>query len=108
MIFSRTSSELQVIARNCDWFIAPSAPVVIGPEYLLWFWFFDIHLKTALSEPKRNCLCMFQKEVEDWRRPKNFNKALGEAQHLIESADMNEVKIFLRLVRVRCFNHKFC
>lgn len=29
-------------------------------------------------------------EVADWRRPKNFNKALGEAQHLIESADMNE------------------
>ena len=28
--FSRASSELQVIARNCDWFIALSAPVVIG------------------------------------------------------------------------------
>ena len=51
-------------------------------------------MQPLLSEPKRNCLCMFQKEVEDWRRPKNFNKALGEAQHLIESADMNEVKIF--------------
>ncbi|CAH3132502.1 unnamed protein product [Porites lobata] len=30
------------------------------------------------------------KEVEVWRRPKNFNKALGEAQHLIENADMNK------------------
>ena len=28
--FSRALSELQVIARNCDWFIALSAPVVIG------------------------------------------------------------------------------
>ena len=28
--FSRASSELQVIARNCDWFIALFAPVVIG------------------------------------------------------------------------------
>ena len=28
--FSRALSELQVIARKCDWFIALSAPVVIG------------------------------------------------------------------------------
>ena len=28
--FSRASSELQVIARNCDWFIVLLAPVVIG------------------------------------------------------------------------------
>ena len=28
--FSRGLSELQVIARNCDWFIALFAPVVIG------------------------------------------------------------------------------
>ena len=28
--FSWALSELQVIARNCDWFIALSAPVVIG------------------------------------------------------------------------------
>lgn len=30
------------------------------------------------------------KEIEEWRRPRNFNKALGEAQHLIENADMNK------------------
>ena len=30
VIFSRALSELQVIARSCDWFIALSAPVVIG------------------------------------------------------------------------------
>ena len=28
--FFRASSELQVIARNCDWFIALFVPVVIG------------------------------------------------------------------------------
>ena len=28
--FSRALSKLQVIARNCDWFIALFAPVVIG------------------------------------------------------------------------------
>ena len=30
--FSRALCELQVIARNCDWFIALSGPVVIGPS----------------------------------------------------------------------------
>ena len=29
-VFSRASSELQVIARDCDWFIALFVPVVIG------------------------------------------------------------------------------
>ena len=28
--FSRALSELKVIARSCDWFIALSPPVVIG------------------------------------------------------------------------------
>ena len=28
--FSRALSELQVISRNCDWFIALFAPAVIG------------------------------------------------------------------------------
>jgi len=28
--FSRASSELQVIARNCDWFMSLFVPVVIG------------------------------------------------------------------------------
>ena len=28
--FSRASSKIQIIARNCDWFIALSAPGVIG------------------------------------------------------------------------------
>ena len=36
---SRASSELQVIARNCDWFIALSAPVVIGRSNCFGFGF---------------------------------------------------------------------
>ena len=30
--FSRALSELQIIARNCDWFIVLFVPVVIGPN----------------------------------------------------------------------------
>ena len=37
--FSRASSELQVIARNCDWFIALSAPFVIGRSNCFGFGF---------------------------------------------------------------------
>ena len=37
--FFRTSSELQLIARNCDWFIALSAAVVIGRSNCFGFGF---------------------------------------------------------------------
>ena len=37
--FSRASRELQVVARNCDWFIALSAPVVIGRSNCFGFGF---------------------------------------------------------------------
>ena len=37
--FSRALSELKVIARNCDWFIALSAPVVIGQSNCFGFGF---------------------------------------------------------------------
>ena len=37
--FSRASSELQVIARNCDWFIALPASVVIGQSNCFGFGF---------------------------------------------------------------------
>ena len=37
--FSRALSELQVIARNCDWFIALPAPVVIGGSNCFGFGF---------------------------------------------------------------------
>ena len=35
---SRASSELHVIARNCDWFLALSAPVVIGRSNCVVIW----------------------------------------------------------------------
>ena len=37
--FSRALSELQVIARNYDWFIALPAPVVIGQSNCFGFGF---------------------------------------------------------------------
>ena len=37
--FSRASSELQVIARNCDWFIVLFVPVVIGRSNCFGFGF---------------------------------------------------------------------
>ena len=37
--FSRPWSGLQVIARNCDWFIALPAPVVIGRSNCFGFGF---------------------------------------------------------------------
>ena len=37
--FSHALSELQVIARNCDWFIALIAPVVIGGSNCFGFGF---------------------------------------------------------------------
>ena len=37
--FSRALSQLQVIAGNCDWFIALSTPVVIGRNNFFGFRF---------------------------------------------------------------------
>ena len=37
--FSCASSELQIIARNCEWFIALPAPVVIGRRNCFGFGF---------------------------------------------------------------------
>ena len=37
--FSRALSELQIIARNCDWFIALFVPVVIGRSNCFGFGF---------------------------------------------------------------------
>ena len=50
---------------------------------------------------KNCCVFVFQKEIEEWRRPRNFNKALGEAQHLIDYADMN--KVFNTLIKFSMF-----
>ena len=40
--FSRASGELQVIARNCDWFIALFVPVVIGRSNCFGFGFWTV------------------------------------------------------------------
>ena len=40
--FSRASSELQVIARNCDWFIVLFVPVVIGRSTCFGFGFLTV------------------------------------------------------------------
>ena len=47
--FSRASSELQVISRNCDWFIALFAPVVIGRSYCFGFGFSTVIWKPLYS-----------------------------------------------------------
>ena len=43
--FSRALSELQVIARNCDWFIALFVPVVIGRNNCFAFGFATVTWK---------------------------------------------------------------
>ena len=50
--FSRAMSEVQVIARNCDWFISLAAPVVIGRSNCFGFGF-----STVIWKPLyRSCL----------------------------------------------------
>ena len=44
--FSRSSSELQVISRNCDWFISLFVPVVIGRSNCFGFGFSTVILKS--------------------------------------------------------------
>ena len=64
--FSRALSELQVIARNCDWFIALFVPAVIGRSNCLGFGF-----STVISKPfysvNRNLLA-------GWERYPSFEK----------------------------------
>ena len=47
--FSRASSELQVISRNCDWLIALFAPVVIGRSNCFGFGFSTVIWKLLYS-----------------------------------------------------------
>ena len=63
--FSRALSELHAIARNFDWFIALSAPVVIGRSNCFGFSFSTViwkplyteapHQKISLSPAYKNC-----------------------------------------------------
>ena len=50
--FSRASRELQVIARNCDWFMALFVAVVIGRSYCFGFGFSTV-IRKPLSYDKR-------------------------------------------------------
>ena len=47
--FSRATSELQVIGRNCDWFITLFAPVVIGRSNCFGFGFSTVIWKPLYS-----------------------------------------------------------
>ena len=53
--FSRAWSELHVIARNCDWFIALFPPVVIGRSNCFGFGFSTVIWKPLYC--RRNTLC---------------------------------------------------
>ena len=48
--FSHTLSELQVIGRNCDWFIVLSASVVIGRSNCFGFAFSTVVWKPLYHE----------------------------------------------------------
>ena len=52
--FSRASSELHVIARNCDWFIALPAPVVLGRSNCLGFGFSTVIWKPVYETLTQN------------------------------------------------------
>ena len=56
--FSRASSELQVIARNCDWFIALFAPVVIGRSNCFGFGFSTVLSRSNKQKQKRDLLLL--------------------------------------------------
>ena len=82
MIFLVLWAIYRFIARNCDWFILLFSPAVIGWSELLWFWFSNNHLKTALMY----FLCTIQDidmyyDVTDtpaMARTSNLNEELGQ------------------------------
>ena len=59
---SRASSELHIIARNCDWFIALPAPVVIGRSNCFGFGF-SIVIWKPLYFVRRFMVCVF---IDHW------------------------------------------
>ena len=99
--FSRVSRGLQVIARNCDWFMALFVPVVIGlsncfgfgfstviwkplyravwsscdlPEWLFWYWLYDSRLKSARRKVKSIVNC--SRSIEAPRVCSGCNKTI--------------------------------
>ena len=61
--FSRASSEWQVIARNCDWFIAPFVPVVIGRSICFGVGFSTVILKALYIPSDKVSFCFFSRTV---------------------------------------------
>ena len=53
--FSRASRELQVIARNFDWFIALFVPVVIGRSNCFGFGFSTVICKPPYKQCRKRC-----------------------------------------------------
>ena len=66
--FSRVLSELHVIVRNSDWFMAPFAPVVIGRNKYFGISQFDIHVKSNLWG---RCRCL-RPSVRSSKDPKTL------------------------------------
>ena len=54
--FSRASSELQLIAGNCDWFIPLSAPVVIGRSNCFGFGFRQSFENRSMRQRTKECV----------------------------------------------------
>ena len=67
--FSRATSELQVIARNCDWFIALFTPVVIGRNNCFGFGFSTVIWKPLNPNCHRKKLMLRALALCRWRRP---------------------------------------
>ena len=79
--FSRASSELQVVARNCDWFFALPAPVVIGRSNCFGFGFSTVNWKLLYNRE-------FGKQQRLFQRKRHFKLKLcrrtsGSAMFLI-------------------------
>ena len=68
--FSRASSELQIIAKNCDWFFALPAPVVIGRSNCFGFGFSTVIWKPLYSH--RNGLRSKVSNFGSGKTPKNI------------------------------------
>ena len=66
--FSRASSELQVIARNCDWFMALSAPVVIGQSNCFGFGFSTVIRKPRYPNINRHSRIQLKIPLWEWSR----------------------------------------
>ena len=109
--FYRASSELQVFARNCDWFIALFAPVVIGRSNCFGFGFstdiwkllycdgdnltflnwFDTKFSCLTFLPTW-CQSLFSKEALHW-----LDIVLNSGRHATTNQYFVSTKVLVRL-----------